>query len=79
MRAFMGPYKKMNERMVTVCDACLTASCWHGEHLCQRSLTAGITQRTVGDLHRLGLEHPDNYSVERVREVCGGPAWRREE
>jgi hypothetical protein len=57
---------------VTVCDACLTASCWHGEHLCQKSRSAGLTKRTVAELDALGREHPDNYSEAKLRQVYGG-------
>lgn len=60
-----------SERKVTVCEACLTASCWHGEFMCQRSGSAGTTTRTVAELDALDREHPSNYSVETVRNVCG--------
>jgi len=59
------------DRKVTVCAACLTASCWHGEFMCEASRTADVTTRTVRELRALGREHPSNYSVAKVREVCG--------
>lgn len=60
-------------RRVTVCDACLRACCWHAVFMCDRSQEAGTTERTVAELDALGLEHPDHYSAERVREVEGAP------
>jgi len=56
---------------VTVCDHCLCASCWHGEHGCQEYLTAGTVQRKASELDKLNREHPDNYSHEKLTEVCG--------
>jgi hypothetical protein len=58
-------------RPVTVCDACLQASCWHGTFMCERAHNAGITTRNVAELDSLGREHPSHYSVERCREVEG--------
>jgi hypothetical protein len=57
-------------RSVTVCDACLTASCWHGTFPCQRSRDSGTTTRTVGELDGLGQEHPSHYALTR-RSVEG--------
>ena len=47
------------EELITVCDKCLMASCWHGEIMCWDSRSAGTTQRTRRELLALGLEHPD--------------------
>jgi hypothetical protein len=58
-------------RRVTVCDACLTASCWHGTFQCQRARTAGTTTRTVAELDAVGAEHPSHYSATRVRAITG--------
>lgn len=63
-----------NTRKVTVCSACLTASCWHYEYCCEQYRTANTTERTVGQLRALALEHPSNYSVGKVRRVCGDGA-----
>lgn len=63
-----------NTRMVTVCSECLKASCWHGEFLCERSRAANIVRRTVGQLRDLNREHPEQYSVRKVRHVCGEDA-----
>lgn len=56
---------------VIVCDACLTASCWHGEHMCQESPGAGIRHLSASTLRRLAFEHPSNYSRAKLREVYG--------
>ncbi len=56
---------------VTVCDACSTASCWHGEFMCQRAKTSGTRQTTASRLSELQLEHSSNYSREKLLDVCG--------
>lgn len=58
-------------RLVTVCAACLTASCWHGEFMCSESRYADITKKTVAELDSLHREHPDNYSVDKILKVYG--------
>jgi hypothetical protein len=47
----------MSERLVTVCSACLTASCWQYVFLCDKHKSAGTVQKTVAQLRALGLEH----------------------
>ena len=47
--------------MVTVCSACLQASCWNGEFYCDNSLGAGTVQKTVGELWEINREHPSYY------------------
>ena len=49
-----------DEDLVTVCAACLTASCWLGLSPCADEIGEGVT-RTVAELDALGLEHPSNY------------------
>jgi hypothetical protein len=56
---------------VTVCAACLCASCWHGEFMCQRSRSADVTTRKASELVALGREHPSCFSREKIREVTG--------
>lgn len=56
---------------VTVCDACNTASCWHGVFMCQRAKTAGVVQIKASDLRRMNLEHPENYSRATITSTCG--------
>lgn len=56
------PVAKLEENpLITVCDACLQASCWHGIFMCDRSQSAGITQKRRSELEQLGLEHPDYW------------------
>lgn len=57
--------------MVTVCSACLCASCWHGEFYCAQAQTASTVEKPVSELRRLNREHRSHYSVKKVREVCG--------
>lgn len=59
------------DRVVTVCAACLRASCWHGEFYCERAVGAGIRRMRVSELDALGKEHPSNYSVEKIAHVEG--------
>ena len=64
----------MNPRVdyvVTVCAACLTASCWHGEFMCQRAANASVTTRLASELRALGREHSDHFSRESIREISG--------
>lgn len=56
---------------VTVCAECLTAACWHGQSMCDRSSTADIVQRSVDELRALDREHPDNWSAKRMAEIYG--------
>lgn len=48
-------------RSITVCSACLCASCWQGLFYCDEAKGAGTTQKTVGELLegnvRESLEH----------------------
>jgi hypothetical protein len=60
------------ERMVTVCAECLCASCWHGIFMCDRAVNADVVEKPVSELRRLGREHPDYFSVQAVRRICGG-------
>ncbi len=61
--------------MVTVCAACHTASCWHGEFMCDASKDADIESLPASKLDAMRLEHPDNYSREKIRSVSG--SWPR--
>ena len=57
--------------MVTVCDVCHRASCWHGVDYCDDAQTAGTVEVAASLLDHWGYENPEHYSVERVREVTG--------
>jgi hypothetical protein len=53
---------KEERRLVTVCSACLQASCWRGIFMCEQSRTAGTTQRRVAELRELNREHPSYWA-----------------
>ena len=63
--------EQTTDRMVTVCDKCLQASCWHGIFMCDEARYAGTVEKPVSELRRLKREHPSYYSVAAVRRVCG--------
>lgn len=78
--AFFGiPYTDISEgvmgrddaRIITVCDKCFMACCWHGEFMCDESKEAGTVEKTVKELNQLNLEHPSHYSRKKIEEVCG--------
>lgn len=47
-----------DNRTVTVCSACLQASCWQGKFFCDDYGTAGTVEKTVSELRKLNLENP---------------------
>lgn len=60
----------MKDYYVTVCGACLRASCWHGDDLCDESRNAGTVIERASILRKEGREHSDNYSVKKLIDVC---------
>lgn len=63
---------------VTVCAECLTASCWHGEFMCERAKDARTTVMRASELRALDREHPSNFSPSKIRAVHGVfPALRQ--
>ena len=60
------PTPREDDRLVTVCEACLTAACWLGEFYCQGYMDADTVQKTVRELRELGREHPDYWKPERA-------------
>lgn len=61
----------MAERLIAVCSWCLCASCWHGEHMCERSGTGGVVNVSVDELRKLDREHADNWSAAKMAAVYG--------
>lgn len=55
-----------DQRKVTVCSACLTASCWHGAFYCDDYKTAGTVEKTVAELRALDLEHPTYWTLDET-------------
>jgi hypothetical protein len=51
--------------LITVCAACLQASCWQGIFMCQQSQNANIVQKTRRELRLLNLEHPSYWKTDR--------------
>lgn len=63
-------------RLITVCDKCFRACCWHGVLMCDASGSAGAVQKTAAELRKLGAEHPDYFSKREVERVCGTSDYR---
>lgn len=53
--------RRPDERRVTVCDACQTATCWEGLFMCENARIAGTKELTVRELRQLNLEHPSYW------------------
>lgn len=47
--------------LITVCDACLQASCWQGIFYCDEYKTAGTVQKKRRELRELDREHPSYW------------------
>lgn len=47
--------------VVTVCDKCFQASCWHGEILCWESQNAGTVEMTVTELREKATGEHEAY------------------
>ncbi len=45
------------DKIVTVCDSCFMASCWHGEFMCDEAQMAGTVEKTADELIELNIEH----------------------
>lgn len=58
-----------DDRLVTVCDKCLQASCWQGIFMCQDAQNAGTVEKTVRELKALGRENP-SYWEKRAHETA---------
>ncbi len=66
-----------DDLQITVCDACLCASCWQGEFYCEEARSAGTVRKTITEmraLHEAGeiAESPDWWE----RDV-DAIAWRK--
>lgn len=49
---------------ITVCSACLCASCWQGEFYCDEYKTAGTVEKTIEELTALHREHPEYWDID---------------
>jgi hypothetical protein len=43
----------LSQKIVTVCDKCLTESCWQGRFMCEESRTAGTITDTEENIAKL--------------------------
>lgn len=61
------PYLILEDFMkkITVCDKCLTASCWQGLFMCDDSKFAGTVEKTIDELKELNLEHSSYWKTDR--------------
>lgn len=50
---------------ITVCDKCLTASCWLGVYMCWESRNAGTTKKSVKELRMLKKEHSSWWMTDK--------------
>lgn len=49
------------DRKVVVCSKCLRACCWQGEFYCDDYKAAETVEKTVAELSKFNLEHPDYW------------------
>lgn len=64
-----------NETTVTVCAACLHATCWQGMYYCEDYVDAGTVEKTVAELKALAEqgeihEHPSWWDVCEARGIA---------
>jgi len=52
-------------KKITVCDKCLTSSCWQGLFMCDDSKFAGTVEKTIDELKELNLEHSSYWKTDR--------------
>lgn len=50
---------------ITVCAACLRASCWQGYFYCEDCKYAGVVEKTKNELKKLNLESSDYWIIPR--------------
>lgn len=56
-------------RVVTVCDACHQASCWHGKFFCDRAQGAGTVDLTLATLMGLRLENEEYWFTDPANGI----------
>ena len=60
-----------NDKLITVCDACFCATCWHGIFLCDDAYGAGTVEKTVKELKNLNVEHPCYWADKHLNKIMG--------
>ncbi len=58
-------------QLIEVCDACLQASCWYGEFMCDKAKHAGIVLKTRAELRELDRENPSYWSDSTLERIYG--------
>lgn len=61
--------------MVTVCDHCLRASCWHSIFMCEQARGAGTVDKPVSELISLHREHPTYWFKNPNTGALDQAAW----
>jgi hypothetical protein len=59
----------MRKETVTVCSACLRATCWQGLFYCDEYRTAGTVEKAPELLKELNLEHSDYWVYSKGEAV----------
>lgn len=63
------------ERLVTVCNKCLMATCWQGIYMCDEAKSAGTVEKTISELKKLDREHPSYWFIDPATGEVNGPAY----
>ena len=61
-------------KLVEVCDKCLTASCWYGEFMCDEADCAGTIFVTVSELRKDNREDEYYWSDVCMEKIYGSKA-----
>lgn len=61
----------IDTRLIAVCSECRTASCFHGEFMCDRSREADMILVPAFRLETEGREHPNNWSYGQLNKTYG--------
>jgi hypothetical protein len=60
-RAAMARIELHDGDLITVCNCCLRACCWHGELMCDYAQGAGTVEKTVADLRASPHGESEDY------------------
>ena len=61
LAAWDGVIEAFTQETITVCSACLQASCWQGIFFCEDYTRAGTVEKRREALKALTLEHSDDW------------------
>lgn len=59
------------DKLIPVCDKCLTASCWYGEFMCDLADSAGLVMATRRELMAMNRESPSYWTDAKLEAVHG--------